>query len=266
LDKNVLIKRNNINILGEGDQILIFLHGYGCDQNMWRFVHPHFQKQYKIVLLDLVGSGKSDLTSYDFIKYENLQGYAVDLVEIIETFDWKNVILVGHSVSAMISGIASTMIPNRISKMVMVCPSPRYIDENGYTGGFSQEDIDSLIETLNANYLGWSSSITKAIINNPERPELSQELSDSFCRNDPKISKHFAKVTFTGDYRSLLPKIKTPTLVMQCTSDHIAPIAVGEFVSKEIVGSKYAIMDAIGHCPHLSHPKETIEIIEKFLP
>ncbi|NCN10482.1 MAG: alpha/beta hydrolase [Leptospira sp.] len=265
MDKNDLIKRNNINILGEGEQIIIFIHGYGCDQNMWRFVHPHFKTNYKIVLLDLVGSGKSDLSFYDFDKYENLQGYALDLVEIIEAFDFKNIILVGHSVSAIISGIASTIIPDKINKLIMVCPSPKYIDDYNYIGGFSQDDIDSLIETLNANYLGWSSSITQVIMNNPDKPELAQELSESFCRNDPKISKHFAKVTFSGDYRSILPKISIPTLILQCNSDLIAPKEVGEYMNNEIKDSKLVLMDAVGHCPHISHPQETVQKLENYL-
>ena len=258
-------KKLNAQITGQGEKTMLLVHGYGCDKNMWRFITPAFETTYKIVLIDLVGSGQSDLDAYDFDKYNSLQAHADDLLDLIEELGLKDVVLVGHSVSAMIGALASIKNPAVFDSVIMIGPSPRYISDHSYDGGFSKESIDELIEALDSNYLGWSSAITPVIMGNPDRPELAQELKNSFCRNNPEIAKHFARVTFLGDNRADLEKITVPTLILQSSSDVIAPLHVGNYVQQHIKGSQITLLKATGHCPHLSEPEETILSIKKFL-
>jgi sigma-B regulation protein RsbQ len=260
-----LIARNNITIHGDGSKSMLFVHGYGCDQNMWRFITPQFKKDYKIILIDLVGSGNSDENAYDFDKYSSLEGYADDIVEICDALDLKNLTYVGHSVSAMIGVLANLKKPTIFEKLIMIGPSPRYINDQDYCGGFSQDDIDELIETLESNYLGWSSAMAPAIMGNADKPELAEELEQSFCQTNPEIAKHFAKATFLGDNRSDLNKLTTETLILQCNSDIIASIEVGQYVHKHVSNSEFVLLDATGHCPHLSAPKQTIEAMKSYL-
>ncbi|MFY7788902.1 MAG: alpha/beta fold hydrolase [Thermoflexibacteraceae bacterium] len=265
MTQQTIIKRNHLSIQGKGDKVMLFAHGYGCNQNMWRFITPAFLDKFKIVLFDHVGSGDSDLTAYDFDKYNSLQGYADDLLEICEVLELKNITLVGHSVSCMIGLLAVNQQPHLFENHIMVCPSPRYLNDEGYVGGFSAEDTQELAEAFDSNYLGWSSSITPVIMGNPDQPALTEELNNSFCRNNPEIAKHFAKVTFSGDNRADLPKNTNKTLILQCSADYIAPMGVGLYVAKHLPNSQLHILDATGHCPHLSSPKETIEAINTFL-
>ncbi len=260
-----LITRNNITIHGDGHKAMLLVHGYGCDQNMWRFITPQFKKDYKIILIDLVGSGKSDENAYDYDKYSSLDGYADDIVEICDALDLKNLTFVGHSVSAMIGVLANLKRPAIFEKLIMIGPSPRYINDTDYYGGFSQDDIDELIETLESNYLGWSSAMAPVIMGNADKPELAEELEQSFCQNNPDIAKHFARVTFLGDNRSDLDKLTTETLILQCNSDVIASMEVGKYVHKHVSNSEFVLLDAIGHCPHLSAPKQTIEAMKNYL-
>ena len=260
-----VIKRNNVTVQGEGKQVMLMAHGYGCDQNMWRFITPAFRTKYKIVLFDHVGSGKSDIAAYDYKKYSSLQGYADDIIEICESLNLKNVIFMGHSVASMIGLLAANKAPNLFDSLIMLCPSPRYINYENYYGGFDEADIRELLESLDSNYLGWSSAITPVIMGNADKPELSEELANSFCQNNPEIAKHFANVTFLGDNRKDLSKLTTRTLVLQCTSDVIAPEAVGKYVNEQLQNSTIFFMEATGHCPHMSAPKETVELVTKFL-
>lgn len=262
---NKIIRRNNINIFGMGVQPIVFAHGFGCDQHMWRYITPAFEREYKIILFDHVGSGKSDQSAYDFEKYNSLKGYADDLIEICNELQLKKVIFVGHSVSSMIGALASAERPDLFEKLVMIGPSPCYTNKNGYFGGFTSQDIDELIETLESNYLGWSSYITPVIIGNPEMPEYSDELRNSFCSMNPEIAKHFARVTFLGDNREDLSKVLTSSLIIQCHPDVIAPVKVGEFVHKNIPESKYVLLDTSGHCPHLTAPDQVISSMQTFL-
>lgn len=255
----------NAQISGKGEKTMLFVHGYGCDQNMWRYITPAFENSYKIVLIDLIGSGKSDLSAYDFDKYRNLHAHAGDILDLIEELELKNVVLVGHSVSAMIGALASIQNPVVFDSIIMIGPSPRYIKDDSYNGGFSQEDIEELIDALDSNYLGWSSAITPVIMGNPDRPALAQELKNSFCRNNPEIAKHFARVTFFGDNRADLKKVTVPTLILQCSEDVIAPTHVGEYVKQQIKQSQLIQLKAKGHCPHLSEPEETIQSMKVFL-
>jgi len=244
---------------------MLFAHGFGCDQNMWRFVTPAFESTYRIVLFDLVGAGGSDLTAFDPDRYSHLRGYADDVLEICHELDLQDVVFVGHSVSAMIGVLAATREPDRFSRLVLVGPSPRYINDGEYVGGFTAEDIDGLLESLDSNYLGWSSAMAPVIMGNADRPQLGTELTNSFCRTDPEIARHFARVTFTSDNRADLDDVRVPTLVLQCSEDAIAPDVVGDYVHSRITGSTLVHLDASGHCPNLSAPEETVAAIETFL-
>ena len=257
--------RNNVHISGTGERAIVFAHGFGCDQNMWRFVAPAFERHFKVVLFDNVGAGGSDLSAFDPAKYSNLQGYADDLIEICRELNLRHAIFVGHSVSSMIGALASIEDPDLFDKLVMVGPSPRYINDGDYVGGFSSVQIEELLEFLDNNHMGWSNTMAPAIMGNPDRPELGAELAASFCRADPAIAKHFARTTVTSDNRADLKKIPAKTLILQCSDDIIAPLGVGKFVHDNIPGSEIFFMAATGHCPNLSAPQETITAIRAFV-
>jgi sigma-B regulation protein RsbQ len=257
--------RNNVTVDGQGAATMVFAHGFGCDQNMWRFLTPSFADRFRTIVFDLVGSGVSDLSAYDRSKYGSLHGYADDLLEIIDEFATGPVVFVGHSVSAMIGLLATIQAPQRFAAQVMVGPSPCYINDGDYTGGFSRADIDELLETMDANYLGWSSNIAPAIMGVPDRPDLRAELTNSFCRNDPVIAKHFARVTFLSDHRADLAKSNVPALILQCSDDMIAPRAVGDYLQRHLPKSSLHLIRNVGHCPHLSAPTESARAIEAFL-
>jgi sigma-B regulation protein RsbQ len=244
---------------------MLFAHGFGCDQNMWRFVWPRFEADHRVVLFDHVGAGGSDLSAYDPDRYSSLQGYAEDVLEICRELDLQDVVFVGHSVSAMIGALAAAAEPDRFARLVLVGPSPRYIDDDGYVGGFSREDIEGLLESMDSNYLGWSSQMAPVIMGNGDRPELGEELTNSFCRADPEIARSFARVTFMSDNRKDLGRVDVPSLVLQCADDVIAPTEVGRFVDRELPNSRFVMLDAVGHCPNLSAPDQTATAIEEFL-
>ena len=261
-----VLERNNVNVSGvEGAQPVLFAHGFGCDQNMWRFVAPAFEQTHRVVVFDHVGAGGSDVAAYSQAKYSTLRGYADDILEICDTLDLRDVIFVGHSVAAMMGVMAAVADPSRFAKLVLIGPSPRYIDDDGYTGGFTSADIEGLLESLGSNYLGWSSAMAPVIMGTPDRPELGEELTNSFCRTDPEIAKQFATVTFTSDNREDLPRVAIPTLILQCSDDAIASEAVGQYVHAQIPGSRLVQLAATGHCPNLSAPEETIAAIRDFL-
>jgi sigma-B regulation protein RsbQ len=261
-----VLERNNVRLEGRiGAPSMLFAHGFGCDQNMWRHVWPAFADHHRIVLFDHVGAGGSDLAAYDRGKYGSLQGYADDVLEICRTLELREVVFVGHSVSAMIGVLAVAAEPNRFAKLVLVGPSPRYIDDEGYEGGFTREDIEGLVESLDSNYLGWSAAYAPAIMGAAQPAELQEELTNSFCRTDPEIARHFARVTFLSDNRNDLRDVQVPTLILQCSDDVIAPDSVGDYVHREIRDSTLVRMEATGHCPNLSAPDETIAAIKNFL-
>lgn len=265
IDKTKVLSRNNITVQGNGEQAILFVHGYGCDQNMWRFVIPDFLEDYKVILMDHVGAGNSDESYYSKQKYGNLQGYADDILEVCKVLDLKELIIVGHSVSAMIALLAANKEPELFTNIIMIGPSPCYVNKNGYRGGFNQEDIDDLLNTLDKNYLGWAATMAPAIMGNPERPELGEELKNSFCQSNPEIAKHFAQVTFLSDNREDLPKLHIPTLIIQSKEDVIAPLEVAQYVYNQIPTSTLEIIDATGHCPNLSAPKQTVRAIKQYL-
>ena len=260
-----VLKRNFVTILGEGQQVMLFAHGFGCDQNMWRFITPAFKEQYKIVLFDYVGCGKSDNRAYNPERYSTLHGYAQDILDICEELELKDVIYVGHSVSSMTGLLAAINRPDIFSSMIFIGPSPRYMNDMGYTGGFSREDLEGLLEVMDNNYIGWANFLAPVIMKNSDNPELTKELEESFCSTDPIITRKFAEVTFFSDNRNDLSKLTMPCLILQCSDDAIAPDEVGEYTHQMIKGSTYEKMKATGHCPHMSHPNETIELMQKFL-
>jgi len=244
---------------------MVFGHGFGCDQNMWRFIWPAFAEEYRIVLFDHVGCGGSDLKAYDAGKYSSLEGYAEDIIEICRALSVTHGVFVGHSVSAMIGAMASVKAPDIFDNLVMIGPSPRYIDDAEYIGGFTEAQIHELLDFLDSNHMGWSQAMAPVIMGNPDRPELGEELTNSFCMTDPEIAKRFARVTFLSDNRADLPRVTARSLVLQCSEDVIAPQAVGEYVHRHLPGSAYVLLQASGHCPNLSAPEETIAAMKTFL-
>jgi sigma-B regulation protein RsbQ len=260
-----VVQRNNVRTSGRGRKTMLFAHGFGCDQSMWRYMAPAFEESHRVVLFDHVGSGRSEIAAYDREKYGSLDGYAQDVLEICDELGLEDVVFVGHSVSAMIGVLAAKRSPARFKALVLVGPSPRYINDDAYTGGFSREDIEELLNSLDSNYLGWSAAMAPAIMGNPDRPELGAELVNSFCRTDPEIAGHFARVTFLSDNREDLSIVGVPTLILQCADDIIAPTAVGEFTHSKIAGSELVYLEAVGHCPNLSAPQETADAVKAFL-
>lgn len=258
------LARHFVTVSGNGTQPMLFAHGFGCDQNMWRFVAPAFS-DYRTILFDHIGCGRSDISGYQPEKYRRLEGYAQDVLEICRELDLENVVFVGHSVSAMIGVLAAIEEPQRFSKLVLIGPSPCYIKDADYSGGFAREELDGLLDFLESNYLGWASAMAPAIMGNPGRPELGMELTNSFCRADPQIAKQFARVTFYSDNRGDLHKVRVPSLILQCSEDVIAPLAVGEYLKQHLPGSQLWVMQATGHCPNLSAPEETILAMRAFL-
>lgn len=263
---DAVLRRNNVRTSGRSSgQPMLFAHGFGCDQNMWRYVAPAFEDHYRIILFDHVGAGQSDASAYDRRKYDELDGYAADIIEICDSLELEDVIFVGHSVAAMMGVLAARRRPDLFASLVLVGPSPRYIDDDGYRGGFTEAEIDDLLISLESNFLGWSAQMAPIIMGNPDRPELGEDLTHSFCRTDPDIAAHFAQVTFRSDNRADLAGLEIPTLVLQCSNDVIAPKSVGLYVHERLPNSEFILLDAVGHCPNLSAPDQTVAAIRSFL-
>jgi sigma-B regulation protein RsbQ len=259
-------KRNRIAISGRGDGPVVMLaHGFGCDQNMWRRVTPALEKESRVLVFDHVGSGSADPAAWDPQRYSTLDGYADDVLRICRELDLRQVVYVGHSVSAMIGVLAANREPDRFAALVLLTPSPCYIDDDDYHGGFSRADVDELLESLDSNYLGWSAAMAPVIMGNPDRPELGEELTESFCRTDPAMAQVFARATFLSDNRADLAAVTVPTLILECSQDAIAPPEVGAFVHAQIPDSRLVTLDAVGHCPQLSAPQATSDAIMTFV-
>jgi sigma-B regulation protein RsbQ len=260
-----ILRRNNVQVSGDGKRPIVFAHGFGCDLNAWHDVVPDFERDHRVVLFDHVGAGGSDLSAYDSTKYASFDGYVDDALEVMEALDLRDAIFVGHSAAATIGMLAAIRAPQRIGSLVMVSPSPSFINDGDYLGGFTREDIDGLLEVLDSNFLGWSRSMAPAIMGNDERPELGETLTGSFCRTDPDIAREFARVVFLADHRADVPKCMTPTLVLQTQADMIAPVEVGHYMHRHLPRSELVLMEATGHCPHMSAPNETSSAIRGFL-
>ncbi len=260
-----IVRRNNVKVTGRGTQPMMLAHGFGCEQSMWRLLAPAFQESHQLVLFDHVGCGRSDAAAYDRHRYRTLDGYASDVLEICEELGLPQVTFVGHSVSAIIGVLAAIRQPARFKELVLVSPSPSFLEDGEYHGGFQRADIDGLLDMLDANYLGWSSTMAPVIMGHADRPELAGELEASFCRTDPEIAKHFARVTFLSDHRADLPKLSVRTQILQVSSDALAPVAVGQYMQREIASSELALIETTGHCPHLSAPRATAAAMRPFL-
>jgi sigma-B regulation protein RsbQ len=258
-------ERNNVRFSGRGSKVMVFAHGFGCDQAMWRFVAPAFEDDYRVVLFDYVGCGKSDWSAWNEDRYASLRGYARDVLEILEAFDLRDVVFVGHSVSAMIGMLAAIEAPQRFAHLVHIGPSARYVNDVDYVGGFERKDIEGLLDLMEKNYVGWAAFLAPVVMKNGEREELTEELQASFCATDPRVTRHFARVTFLSDNRADVPKVEVPSLILQCSEDAIAPESVGEYLREAAPRATYRKMSATGHCPHMSHPAETIELIREYL-
>ena len=258
-------QRHNVKVSGRGSRAMVFAHGFGCDQNMWRFVAPAFEDRFRVILFDHIGAGGSDLAAYDPQKYASLDGYADDVIAICGELGVEGGVFVGHSVSAMIGIIAAKRAPKLFDDLVMVGPSPRYIDDDDYVGGFSEAQIHELLEFLDSNHMGWSQAMAPVIMGNADRPELGEELTNSFCRTDPDIAKRFARATFLSDNRADLEGLAARVLILQCSDDVIAPLAVGQYVHGKLPNSQLVVMAATGHCPNLSAPQETVAAIQAFV-
>jgi sigma-B regulation protein RsbQ len=258
-------RRHNARVSGSGSRAMVFAHGFGCDQNMWRLVAPAFERDFQVVLFDHMGAGGSDLSAYDPAKYAALHGYAEDVVELCRELGVRGGVFVGHSVSAMIGVLATKTAPELFADLVLVGPSPRYVDDAEYVGGFSEAQVHELLDFLDSNHMGWSRAMAPVIMGNPARPELGEELTNSFCRTDPEIAKRFARATFLADNRADLEGVTVRSLVLQCSEDVIAPRAVGEYVHRRLPNSRLVVMEATGHCPNLSAPAETIAAIRAFV-
>ncbi|WP_020620569.1 alpha/beta fold hydrolase [Paenibacillus daejeonensis] len=261
-----IMARNNVKISGNGKKTIIFAHGFGCDQLMWRYVIPAFEENYRVVVFDYVGSGKSDIQAYDANRYGNLNGYAQDIIDICHELELKNAIFVGHSVSAMIGILASIREVDLFEKLVLIGPSPRYLNDfPDYIGGFDEEVMEELLTLMETNYAGWANYLAPAIMGNSDQPQLAHELEQSFCAMNPQIARQFARTTFLADNRQDLTEVSIPALILQCSQDIIAPLEVGTFVHYQIPHSTLRFMEATGHCPHISHPEETIQLIKEYL-
>ncbi len=245
---------------------MLLAHGFGCDQNMWRYIIPAFEETHRIVLFDYVGSGQSDKRAYDPERYNTLSGYAQDVLDICQALDLTDIVFVGHSVSSIIGILAANRQPQRFSRLILIGPSPRYLNEKpDYIGGFDPEDIDELLALMDQNYFRWANALAPLIMGNPAEPHLGQELTHSFCSTDPAVMKQFARATLLADNRADLPGVTIPTLILQCNQDVIAPRPVGEYMHQHVPNSRLRYMNATGHCPHLSAPTETIVLINEYL-
>lgn len=263
-----VIRRNNITMTGREDgPVMLFAHGFGCDQDMWRRLLPYFADDYRLVLFDHVGAGHSDIGAYDRARYGSLDGYAADLLDICAALDLTDVILVGHSVSAMIAAIAAAREPGRFSRLILVAPSPRYTDDpaTGYKGGFSCADIEGLLDSLDSNYFAWAAALAPMVMGHPDEPELAEDLRGSFCRTNPSIARHFARVTFLSDSRDILEHVHTKSLILQCSEDLLAPLEVGDYLHDHLADSSLVQLETTGHCPHVSAPEATAGAIRRYL-
>ncbi|GKV56882.1 sigma factor SigB regulation protein RsbQ [Sporosarcina sp. NCCP-2222] len=258
-------QRNHVTVLGNGEKTIVFAHGFGCDQTVWNRIGPAFEKDYRIVLFDYTGSGRSDKSLYSSERYSSLDGYALDLVEIADEMNLSDVIFVGHSVSSMIGAIASIQRPHLMDRLIMIGPSPHYMNDGDYKGGFEREDINELLDMMELNYKEWAKYLAPVVMKNEERPELASNFERTLSENDPVIARRFAEVTFTSDLRDRLAQVSVPTLILQTREDAISPIEVGEYVHEHIKGSEFVLMNARGHNPHISDPEETIQVIRDYL-
>lgn len=262
---NDIVERNNVKVFGEGQKTILFAHGFGCDQSVWRDVAPAFSTDYRVVLFDYVGSGNSDKSRYSTERYDSLNGYAQDVIDVCDALELENIVFVGHSVSSMIGALASIERPGIIEKLIMIGPSPHYLNEPGYVGGFDKSDVDALLDMMEINYREWAKYLAPVVMGEASDSTITKNFENTLCSNDPVISRKFAEVTFTSDSRDMLGEITSPTLILQTQFDAIVPMAMGEYLHTKITTSEFVLMEATGHNPHLSYPEETVTCIKAYL-
>ncbi len=263
--QNILV-RNNVKISGAGIQPILFAPGFGCDQTVWKFVAEAFEEDYKVILFDYVGLGNSDISSFDPMKYNKLSGYVQDLLDVCEALNLKDVIFVGHSVSSMIGMLASIQRPEYFSQLVMIGPSPCYLNyPPDYFGGFEEKDLIGLIDLMDKNYIGWANFFSTILMSTSAREDVTKDLEERFCSTDPVVARAFAEASFFSDNREDLPKALIPSLILQCSEDTIAPTEVGQYLNQHLPNSTLVYMNAVGHCPHMSNPEETVQCIKEFI-
>ncbi|MGC1242903.1 MAG: alpha/beta hydrolase [Chryseosolibacter sp.] len=262
---NSILARNNVKVTGNGKKPMLFAHGFGCDQTMWRYITPAFENDYQVIVFDYVGSGKSDLAAYHEGRYSTLNGYALDILEICEELNLRDVMFVGHSVSSMTGLLAAIKEPDYFAELILIAPSPRYLNEKGYVGGFDKTDVDRILDNMGKDYEGWANGAAPDVMKNPDRPDLSAELVQSFLSIKPSIARNFMAATFFTDNRKDLLKLKKPSLIVQTEDDRIVPIEVGDYLHAHLENSTLKVLKASGHYPHLSHPRETIRVMKAYL-
>lgn len=260
-----LVERHAITVSGQGETPMVFVHGYGCDQNMWRLMTPYFEPTHKVVLYDQMGAGRSDLDAYDKAKYASLEGFADDLIAVCESLALPPAIIVAHSISGTIALLAAKRRPELFARLILVGPSPCFINDGDYIGGFDRAGIEEMLEFLQLNHAGWSAQMAPVIMGNPDQPELAAELEASFCRTDPRVARQFARTTFLSDHRADLPKVGTPTLILQCDDDVVAPLSVGNYMHAAMPHADLVILRSAGHCPHISAAPLVSETIIGYL-
>ena len=263
-----IVERNNVRITGpDTGEVLLFAHGFGCDQAMYRRLLPYFEHRFRIVVFDHVGSGGSSLADYDAVRYGTLDQYTHDLIEVCQALQLVDVTVIAHSFAAMLAVAAAVESPGLFRRIVLLAPTPSYIDDEavGYEGGFSREDIDGLLESLDDNHLAWAAMMAPVVMKNPESPELAGELEQSFCRVDPRVMRTFARVAFLSDVRALLPRVEVPALIVQCSNDSLAPLSVGDYMESRMPSASVVVLQAQGHVPQVSAPEETARAILEFV-
>lgn len=261
-----VLARNAVTVLGPASaQVLVFAHGYGTDQSTWRRIAERFATDHRVVLFDYVGSGRSDLSAYDERRYDSLQGYADDLIEVIDGVGATRVTLVAHSISGMIGALASIRRPELFAQLIMVCPSPRYIDDGDYRGGYSAEDVRGLLAAIEANQPSWAAALAPAVTARDDRPEVVDSVRRLFAATPAKVATHFARVVFFSDVRHRLAEIPVPCTIIQSQGDIICPPHIGAYLHERIPASELVQLETSGHFVHLTEPELVSALIAQRL-
>ncbi|RZI84752.1 MAG: alpha/beta hydrolase [Rubrivivax sp.] len=258
--------RHHLTVLGEGPRTVVLAHGFGCDQRAWRHVAANLAQDHRVVLFDNMGCGQSDAAQWNPRRYASLDGYAQDVIDLCEQLPWRDLVFVGHSISASIGILAAIAAPRYFDRLILLAPSPRFLnDPPDYVGGFEREDIVGMLDLMERNRISWANFLAPLVAQNPDRPDLTREMTENLCSGDPTIMRHFAEVVFMSDIRAELPKLTVPALILQCSDDAIAKPEVGDYLHRHLHHSRLRLMRATGHLPHLSHPEETIDMIREGL-
>ncbi|MBE7941559.1 MULTISPECIES: alpha/beta hydrolase [Ramlibacter] len=260
-----LRQRFNVTVHGDGPVTLLFVHGLGCNQSMWRFVAPHFEDRFRVVMMDLMGCGRSDWSAWEPGRYATLDGHAQDLIAVAQAFAGPHTVLVVHSVATMIGLLADLKAPPLFAAHAMFAPSPCYLNEGGYTGGFERETLAALLEMLDNDGATFAGRMAPVIMGESHPPGYAREIEDAFCATLPEAFRQFARATFEGDFRARLPQLVKPVLVLQCTEDVVAPRSVGEYMATTLPDARLVLVPTQGHVPQMADPTRCIQALEDFL-